>query len=69
VTLRFDPVCAMVISPGRARACLPHEGTTYYFCSVNCRECFERDPDRYLAAPALFFGAGRHGREKGVRQG
>lgn len=68
VTVRFDPVCAMVISPGRARARLAHEGTTYYFCSVNCRECFERDPGRYLATPALFFGADRHGRAKGVRQ-
>lgn len=48
VTLRLDPVCAMVISPGRARARVEHAGVTYYFCSANCCEHFERDPERYL---------------------
>jgi NTE family protein len=48
LTLRFDPVCAMVISPRRARASVEHAGVTHYFCSTNCRECFEREPERYL---------------------
>lgn len=51
--LRFDPVCAMVISPARARASLTHAGTTYYFCSSNCRDCFVRDSGRYLRKAAL----------------
>jgi len=55
IHLRFDPVCAMVISPRRARASVRHEGSLYYFCSENCRDVFERDPDRYLAATALSF--------------
>ncbi len=55
LSLRFDPVCAMVISPGRARAALVHRGKTYYFCSENCRDNFARDPDRYLRAPAIAF--------------
>lgn len=62
VTLRFDPVCAMVISPGRARARAEHEGTTYYFCSANCRDCFERDPAHYLRDGALSFGVARRRR-------
>lgn len=45
----FDPVCSMVVSPGRARATAQHAGRTYYFCSANCAECFELDPARYLA--------------------
>lgn len=57
VQLRSDPVCAMVISPARARATAMHRGTTYYFCSPNCRDCFERDPDRYLGNAPLAFGA------------
>ncbi|NNE17375.1 MAG: YHS domain-containing protein [Myxococcales bacterium] len=42
LNLRFDPVCAMVINPRRARAQVTREGSTYYFCSENCRDLFER---------------------------
>jgi len=69
VQLRFDPVCAMVISAARARATAIHGETTYYFCSPNCRDCFERDPDRYLAKAALAFGVARRGDPKGRREG
>ena len=31
VTLHFDPVCAMVVNPARARASLSHEGVVFYF--------------------------------------
>lgn len=58
-SLRFDPVCAMVISPGRARATLTHGAETYYFCSPNCRDCFQRDPDPYLRCAGLAFGGAR----------
>lgn len=47
-----DPVCAMVLSPRRARASASHEGTTFHFCSENCRDAFLRDPKRYYARPA-----------------
>lgn len=46
-TLHIDPVCHMAISPGRARARCEREGVTYYFCSINCRDNFERHGDRY----------------------
>jgi NTE family protein len=46
-TLHIDPVCRMAISPGRARAQCDQDGITYYFCSVNCRDSFERHRDRY----------------------
>jgi len=55
IHLRFDPVCAMVISPRRARASVRREGSLYYFCSENCRDVFNRDPDRYLAEAPLRF--------------
>jgi NTE family protein len=48
-TLHIDPVCRMAISPGRARAQCEREGVTYYFCSINCRDNFERHADRYGA--------------------
>lgn len=48
-TLCVDPVCRMVVSPERARASTTHSGETYYFCSENCRACFDKEPGRYLA--------------------
>ena len=45
-TLHIDPVCRMAVSPHRARAQLERDGITYYFCSVNCRDSFERHGDR-----------------------
>jgi NTE family protein len=47
-TVHLDPVCGMVVSPGRARARTERLGETFYFCSENCRDCFERAPMRYL---------------------
>lgn len=61
-SLHFDPVCAMVINPARARATVTRGERTYYFCSPNCRDCFERDPDQYLGSSAVTFGAIRPGR-------
>ncbi len=58
LSLRFDPVCGMVISPSRARASEMHRGTVYYFCSANCRDSFERAADQYLDRPLLSFSAG-----------
>lgn len=62
VELRFDPVCAMVISPSRARGTATVDGKTYYFCSPNCRDCFERDPAKYLTSAAIVFGPAAHDR-------
>lgn len=48
LALHIDPVCRMAVSPARARAQVVWDGVTYYFCSVNCCECFERHCERYL---------------------
>jgi YHS domain-containing protein len=45
-----DPVCRMMIYPEDAVATIEHEGTTYHFCAQSCRDRFEVDPERYLAA-------------------
>lgn len=45
-----DPVCGMRVSttaaPGRAEV---FGGATYYFCSAECRERFNRRPEDYVA--------------------
>lgn len=42
-----DPVCGMRIEEKDAVAEVEYEGTTYYFCSDDCRETFEEDPEDY----------------------
>ena len=43
-----DPVCGMSIDPHRAAAQVVHEGQTYFFCSLSCRDQFVADPKAYL---------------------
>jgi RND family efflux transporter MFP subunit len=46
-----DPVCRMVLHEGKARAAgltAEYEGKTQFFCSKECKEEFEKAPQRYL---------------------
>jgi YHS domain-containing protein/peroxiredoxin len=43
-----DPVCKMTVTKESAAATYEHEGKTYYFCNVGCKERFAKDPGRYL---------------------
>ncbi len=48
-----DPKCGMKLDPAKSSASgntLEYRGTTYYFCSKQCKEEFGKDPDHYLAA-------------------
>lgn len=45
-----DVVCGMEVDPTRARAAgrtSVHLGTTFYFCSDQCKKSFDKDPARY----------------------
>jgi YHS domain-containing protein len=44
----LDPVCGMEVDPQHAVASLTHDGATYYFCSLSCRDRFAADPSRFL---------------------
>src|SRR6267378_1768939 len=46
-----DPVCGMMVDPQKSAAKVEHQGKTYYFCSPRCAERFEREPEKFLAAP------------------
>ncbi|WP_236044899.1 MaoC/PaaZ C-terminal domain-containing protein [Haloarcula nitratireducens] len=46
-----DPVCGMEVSTADAEARVEHEGTTYYFCSDDCKALFEEDPEKQLQTP------------------
>ena len=42
-----DPVCGMLVNLSASCSAL-HDGHTYFFCSIECREKFETDPGQYL---------------------
>lgn len=47
-----DPVCGMDVDEKRAAAAhrtLDHGGTTYYFCSDECKTKFAKEPGKYIA--------------------
>ena len=47
-----DVVCGMDIDPETAAGKSEHQGATYYFCAVGCKQDFDRDPEKYLSGSA-----------------
>jgi P-type Cu+ transporter len=45
-----DPVCGMSVTPTTAKYTFEHAGSAYFFCCKSCKEKFEADPAKYLAA-------------------
>ena len=43
-----DPVCGMEVNIETAPARSVYEGQTYYFCSQDCKEAFDKDPEEYI---------------------
>ncbi|MGH9779687.1 MAG: heavy metal-binding domain-containing protein, partial [Candidatus Acidiferrales bacterium] len=48
-----DPVCGMMVDPGRAAGKHDYRGKTYYFCNPRCLEKFRAQPEKYLASGPL----------------
>jgi len=46
-----DPVCGMMVDPQKPAGKLEYHDKTYYFCSTRCVERFQKEPERFLAAP------------------
>ncbi|MEI6406350.1 MAG: YHS domain-containing protein [Actinomycetes bacterium] len=49
----LDPVCKMTIDSETAAAKADHDGVTYYFCMVGCKDAFLSDPKNYLPKKGL----------------
>ncbi len=43
-----DPVCKMTVDEEKAAAKSEHNGKTYYFCAVGCKESFDKEPEKYV---------------------
>lgn len=44
-----DPVCKMQVDEQNAPNSI-YMNNTYYFCSLDCKEQFDNNPDRYVEA-------------------
>ena len=55
-----DPVCQMNVEERSAPWQSTHEGKTYYFCSLGCREAFDKDPGQYLPKTTDLLGRTIH---------
>ena len=42
-----DPVCGMEVTYETAQARSEYDGQTYYFCSLDCKEQFDQNPENY----------------------
>jgi xanthine dehydrogenase accessory factor len=42
-----DPVCGMTVRADASSHPFEHDGVTYHFCCVGCRDAFARDPHAY----------------------
>lgn len=50
--MAIDPVCGMDVNEKNPPAKTEYNGTVYYFCSHNCRNTFEEDPEEFVRPAA-----------------
>lgn len=43
-----DIVCGMQVDDKKAAGTSNYKGKTYYFCSVSCKEKFEKNPENFI---------------------
>jgi Cu+-exporting ATPase len=44
-----DPVCGMEVEADKAAVTSEYRGRKVYFCSLGCKEKFDRAPEQYAA--------------------
>ncbi|MDM7915636.1 MAG: YHS domain-containing protein [Candidatus Eisenbacteria bacterium] len=52
-----DPVCGMTVEESRAAATSEYKGNRYYFCSMECKRQFDRQPEKYATTSATRQGS------------
>ena len=54
--MAIDPVCGMEVDERTTKDKSTYEGTTYYFCSDDCKEEFEASPGDYVGGEGEMTG-------------
>ena len=47
-----DPVCGMNVDEKSAAGKSEYKGQTYYFCSSQCKQQFDKNPQSYVTSSA-----------------
>ncbi len=42
-----DPICGMTVNEKTTKFASVHEGTSFYFCSAQCKRTFDSDPHKH----------------------
>ena len=42
----IDPICGMKVSKDSEHKS-EYKGKTYYFCALNCKQTFDKNPEKY----------------------
>ena len=50
--MTMDPVCGMQVDEKQTTFKSNHEGKTYYFCSTDCKQEFDANPEDYTETGA-----------------
>ena len=52
-SMAIDPVCHRPLQPHNAmrNGMIWYEGVPFYFCSLQCKTSFDREPKKYYAPP------------------
>lgn len=50
--MTVDPVCGMKVEEKRTEFQTQFAGRKYFFCSEECRQAFQADPDEYAETAA-----------------
>lgn len=46
--MQIDPVCGMEVDPRTAAGKSNYQGNTYYFCSIEDKDAFDKEPECYI---------------------
>jgi xanthine dehydrogenase accessory factor len=50
IVTALDPVCGMTVTADASGRPVEHDGVTYYFCCVGCRDAFVTSPGKFVSA-------------------
>ena len=50
--MQTDPVCGMQVDEKSAKATSQHNGQNVYFCSDQCKQKFDQNPQQYTRKSA-----------------
>ncbi len=58
MAMQKDPVCGMNVDDQKSASKSQFQGTTYYFCSEECKRKFEQQPELYAGKSDRAMGGG-----------